>query len=124
MAIKNLLPLIAVCVSANAWSQKLEPRSDCTYQTETTVNNQGQVTTKQVERCVEEPGIDVPKLKIGDIVRNNQLLQHPVIKIDFYYRGVKCRWFAQANSTQNDLVQYQGIACEVQPNVWRIIDKF
>lgn len=124
MAIKNLLPLIAVMATTAAYGQKLEPRSDCTYQNETTVINNATVTTRQTERCVEEPGVDVARLRIGDVVRSNQLLQHPVIKIDFHYRGVNCRWFAQALSTQKDLVQYQGIACEVQPNVWRIIDKF
>ncbi len=124
MAVKNLLPLIAFVTVTSAWSQKLEPRSDCTYESETTVNNRGSVTTRQTERCVEEPGVDVPRLRIGDIVRSNQLLQHPVIKIDFYYRGINCRWFAQAQTANSDLVQYQGIACEVQPNVWRIIDKF
>jgi hypothetical protein len=105
-------------------AQKLEPRSDCTYQIETTVINNKTVITRQTEKCVEEPGIEIPKLKIGDVVRSNQLLRHPVIDIDFYYKQTKCRWFAQTHTVQKDLVQFQGIACEVQSNVWRIVDKF
>ena len=58
MAIKNLLPLIAVMATTAAYGQKLEPRSDCTYQNETTVVNNATVTTRQTERCVEEPGVD------------------------------------------------------------------
>lgn len=124
MAIKNLLPLIVLAVATGAQAQRLEPRSECTYESETTVRNHRDTTTRQTERCVEEPGVDVPKLHIGDIVRGNQLLVHPVIHNDFYYKQTKCRWFAQADTARKDLVQYQGIACEIQPNVWRIIDKF
>lgn len=124
MAIKNFLSLIFVVYATSAQSQKLEPRSDCIYHSESTVLNNRTVITKQTEKCVEEPGVEVPQLKIGDLVRSNQLLKHPVIDKDFNYKQTKCRWFAQAHSVQKDLVQYQGIACEVQPNVWRIIDKF
>lgn len=124
MAVKNLLSLILVIQVFTVQAQKLEPRSDCTYQIETTVVNNKTVITRQTEKCVEEPGIEIPKLKIGDVVRSNQLLRHPVIDIDFYYKQTKCRWFAQAHTVQKDLVQFQGIACEVQPNVWRIVDKF
>ena len=124
MATKNLLSVIVALSAVTAQAQRLEPRSECTYESETTVQNHSTVNTRQTERCVEEPGVDVPKLHIGDIVRGTQLLVHPVIHNDFYYKQTKCRWFAQADTAYKDLVQYQGIACEIQPNVWRIIDKF
>lgn len=124
MATKNLLPLVITVLCAHSWAQKLEPRSECTFHSQSTVTSQGTITTTQIERCVEEPGVEIAKLRIGDTVRASQLPKHPVIDIDFYYRQTKCRWFAQAQSVQKDLVQYQGIACLIQPNVWRIIDKF
>jgi hypothetical protein len=124
MATKNLLPLMLLCCWLNSHSQSLKPRSECLYEQEIVVNDGNSTTVRQKEKCVEEPEVNVSKLQIGNIVRGNQLLIHPVIKSDFVYKQTKCRWFAQADTAQKDLVQYQGIACEIQPNVWRIIDKF
>ena len=126
MATKNLLPLILVVGlnSAYAQTQTLEPRFECWYERMTTLDNSKFSSTRETEKCVEEPGVEVPKFHIGDLVRGQHLLIHPVIKQDFYYKGAKCRWFSQADTARKDLVHYQGIACEIQPNAWKVIDKF
>jgi len=101
-----------------------EGRTECRYEVKTDQNAQGHMNSTKQETCVEEPGVEVRSMNIGDMVRGVQLPQHPVIKQDFVYRHTVCRWFAETGSNQRDLVQYQGIACQVQPNIWQVIDKF
>ncbi len=120
MAIKNLLPLILVC---SAQAQVLPEVHECTY--ERVIEQNGTlVRSIHRERCIEDSRREIRPVQIGSIIRSNQVSSHPVIRNDFYYQGTRCRWFAELNAAQRDLVQFQGIMCEVQPNVWRIVDKF
>lgn len=120
MAIKNLLPLIVVC---SVQAQVLPEIHECTY--ERTIEQNGTlVRSTQKERCVEDSQKEIRPVRIGDVIRINQVNPHPVIRNDFVYQRTRCRWFAELNAAQRDLVQFQGIICEVQPNVWRVIDKF
>jgi len=126
MAIKDLLLLVAIVCATLAPTvdaQTLEGRTECRYESGTERTDRG-IVDYQRERCVEEPGQTVRQVRIGDLVRESWVRQHPVIKQDFAYRGNRCRWFLESGTAQRDLVQYQGIICEVQPNAWRVIDKF
>jgi hypothetical protein len=127
MAIKNklLLGLVVVaCLYSTVEAQTLEGRTECRYERNTEQSANGSISTYQRERCVEEPGQTVRQVRIGDLVRESWVREHPVIKQDFAYRGNRCRWFLESGTAERDLVQYQGIICEVQPNAWRVIDKF
>ncbi len=127
MAIKNLLLLIGivgVILASTVEAETLEGRSECRYEVQTEKFPNGKLQTYQKERCIEEPGQTVRSFRVGDLVRDTWVTQHPVIKDYFGYRGNKCRWFVESSTAQRDLVQYQGIICEVQPNAWRVIDKF
>jgi hypothetical protein len=120
MAIKNLLPLI---VFFSAQAQVLPEIHECTY--ERIIEKNGTlVRSIQRERCVEDSQREIRPVRIGDVIRSNQVNPHPIIRNDFFYQQTRCRWFAELNAAQRDLVQFQGIMCEVQSNVWRVIDKF
>ena len=107
----------------SAQAQVLPEVHQCTY--ERVVERNGTlVRSVQREHCVEDSQREIKPVRIGDVVRLSQVNSHPVIKNDFFYQKTKCRWFAEVNSAQRDLVQFQGIVCEIQPNVWRVIDKF
>lgn len=124
MAIKNLLPLSLLVCTLAVSAQRLEGRSECRYEQRTETLPNGRVQNYAKEVCVEEPAVEIQRLQIGNVVRIGQLKPHPVITQEFAYKQTRCRWFAETDTSQRDLVQYQGIACEVQPNVWRVIDKF
>lgn len=127
MAIKNsmfLISIIGLMLTSMAVAETLEGRSECNYEVQTEKFSDGKLQTYQKERCVEEPGQTVHSFRVGDLIRETWASQHPVVKDYFRYRGNKCRWFLESATAQRDLVQYQGIICEVQPNAWRVIDKF
>ena len=127
MAIKNALLLgfvLVVILGSTVDAQTLEGRTECRYERNTEQNANGSTSTYQRERCVEEPGQTVRQVHIGDLIRVSWVQEHSVIKQDFAYRGNRCRWFLESGTAERDLVQYQGIICEVQPNAWRVIDKF
>ena len=123
--IKSIIPLVFVIgLWHTAEAETLEGRSECNYEVRTEKFPNGKLHTYQKERCVEEPGQTVHTVQIGDLVRETWVTVHPIIKDYFGYRNNRCRWFVESNMAQKDLVQYQGIICEVQPNAWRVIDKF
>lgn len=127
MAIKNALLLgfiLVVILGSTVDAQTLEGRTECRYERNTEQGANGSISTYQREQCVEEPGQTVRQVRIGDLVRASWVQPHPVVKQDFAYRGNRCRWFLESGTAERDLVQYQGIICEVQPNAWRVIDKF
>lgn len=127
MAIKDLLLVIfitGIILGSTVEAETLEGRSECNYEVQTEKLPDGKLRTYQKERCVEEPGQTVRQVLIGQLVRETWVNRHPVITQYFDYRGNRCRWFLESGAAQKDLVQYQGIICEVQPNVWRVIDKF
>lgn len=122
---KSIVPLILVINLCNtARAETLEGRTECNYEVQTEKFPNGKLHTYQKERCIEEPGQTVRTVRIGDLVRESWVTKHPIIKDYFGYRGNRCRWFLESDSAQKDLVQYQGIICEVQPNAWRVVDKF
>lgn len=85
-----------------------------------------QVRARIEETCVEQSAIRVRSVQIGDVVRDTEVGVHPVITQNFMYKANTCRWFFEPGVSRNngDLVAGQGIICQVQPLVWRVIDKF
>jgi len=127
MAIKDLLfaVLIAtVMLASTVEAETLQGRTECDYQVQTEKFSDGKIKTYQKEKCIEEPGQTVRQVYLGQLVRETWVSRHPVIDQYFNYRGNRCRWFLESGAAERDLVQYQGIICEVQPNAWRVVDKF
>lgn len=119
---KRLLILAVIATSAQA--EIVPGYADCKYRA-VTKNVGGQdIVAEQSNTCIEEPPVEVKKVKIGDLVRLEHVQAHPVIHQPFIYRGTTCRWFIEPGTQGRDLVAYQGIVCQVNPTVWRVIDKF
>jgi hypothetical protein len=110
---------------ATGGTQTIPERRSCRT---TTVNeyNDGRVSAKIAEQCVEESAIQMRAARIGDLVRPTEVAEHPVIPQEFAYKGTTCRWYYEPGvaSGSRDITTVQGIICQVRPAVWRIIDKF
>ena len=119
---KRLLILAVFATSAHA--EIVPGYADCKYRATTKNINGHEVVTEQSNTCIEEPPVEVKKVRIGDLVRLEHVQTHPVIYQPFIYRGTQCRWFIEPGTQNRDLVAYQGIVCQVNPAVWRVIDKF
>jgi hypothetical protein len=105
------------CTLAVSAQTVLPERFEERFEIRTIRHSDGRVEVHKQTTAVEEPGVELRQVRIGDIVRAGHLNPHPVIKDEFVYMQSRCRWF-------RDLVQYQVIACQLQPNVWQVIDKF
>lgn len=112
-----LFVALAFCTLAHSQTQKLDSRTECRYEQKTEQAANGRVQNHVKEVCIEEPGVELKQVRIGEFVRLGHLSPHPVIQNEFVYLNSRCRWF-------RDLIQYQIIACQVQPNIWQVVDKF
>ena len=119
---KKILLLAFIATSAQA--EIVPGYADCKYRAVTTDVGGQTVLAEQSNTCIEEPPVEIKKVKIGDLVRLEHIQQHPVIRQPFIYRETQCRWFIEPGTSGRDLVTYQGIVCQVHPTVWRVIDKF
>jgi hypothetical protein len=117
LLMKKLALLLLVATTVHAQTTVLPERYEEKFESGVTRYGNGTVQTYSRSTRVEEPGVELRQVRIGDLVRENHLSPHPVVKQDFVYMQSRCRWF-------RDLIQYQIIACQVQPNVWQVIDKF
>lgn len=105
--------------------QTVPERRSCRTET-VKQNNNGIVTAKFTEQCIEESAVKIRPVQIGDLVRSNEVGSHPVVTQEFLYKANRCRWFFESGASRGngDLAPTQGIMCQVRPAVWRIIDKF
>lgn len=117
MATKDLLLILYFCTLAASAQTVLPERMEERFETKTIKLPDGRIETWQRSTRVEEPGVELKQVRIGELVRESHLSPHPVIQKEFVYLQSRCRWF-------RDLIQHQVIACQVQPNVWQVIDKF
>lgn len=64
------------------------------------------------------------KTKIGSVVDISQLNPHTNYPKRFYHNGTECKWFLEPSWTGKDVIQFQGIACQLEPTKWVVVDKF
>jgi hypothetical protein len=77
------------------------------------------------EHCVDEPGVQVRRVNLGEVIREGAVASHTVIPSYFQYKNQNCRWFQENNVHSGDAVTYQGIICETSTkSAWQVIDKF
>lgn len=118
------LTLALLLIAPVAYAEVVPGVSGCMYRSEVQ-NIQGrQVIASEASTCVEEPPVEIRKVKIGDYVRIGQVQSHPTQRSPFMYRGAVCWWFSEPGAKGRDMIMYQGIMCEVKPNVWQVVDKF
>jgi hypothetical protein len=98
-------------------TQSLPARYTEQFETTTTKRTDGSIETAARSVRVEEPGLELKQVVIGEIVRPEHLRAFPVKMPKFVYNLSACTWYL-------DLAQYRVIACEVKPNVLQVVDKF
>jgi hypothetical protein len=95
--------------------QALPERFEERFESRTTAMPNGQIETYRKSVRVEEPGIELKQVRLGEIVREEHLL--PIKLPNLTYNQMTCRWF-------KDVAQFTVIACRIQTNVWQVVDKF
>jgi hypothetical protein len=85
----------------------------------------GRVTVEQNMVCNDQPEITVRSVKRGEMVRESEVRPHPNFPKPFVYRTARCRWFIEPEvHPGSDLLQRQGIICQVNGNEWQVVDKW
>ena len=87
--------------------------------------NGGNMAVEQNMVCNEQPEIKVRTVKRGEMVRESEVRPHPNFPKPFVYRTAQCRWFIEPEvHPGRDLLQRQGIICQVNGNEWQVVDKW
>jgi hypothetical protein len=87
--------------------------------------NGGNMAVEQNMVCTDQPEIKVKSVKRGEIVRESEVRPHPHFPKSFAYRTAQCRWFIEPEvHPGRDLLQRQGIICQVNGNEWQVVDKW
>jgi hypothetical protein len=85
----------------------------------------GNMVVEQNMVCNEQPEIRVRSVKRGEMVRESEVRTHPHFPKPFAYRTAQCRWFIEPEvHPGRDLLQRQGIICQVNGNEWQVVDKW
>jgi hypothetical protein len=113
---KNLL-ILTVFISQLAFA------GDCKVTT-VTVERNGQVEAETRTVCKEGATPDT-KLKIGDVILENEVGQAPVTKYFTYHRQ-RCRMFEEQAIFQKKIRDYYGVICQMDSNGsnWVVVDKW
>lgn len=87
--------------------------------------NGGNLAVEQNMVCNDQPEIKVRSVKRGEMVRESEVRPHPNFPRQFVYRTAQCRWFIEPEvHPGRDLLQRQGIICQVNGNEWQVVDKW
>lgn len=85
----------------------------------------GNLAVEQNIVCTDQPEIKVRVVKRGELVRESEVRPHPNFPKQFKYRTAQCRWFIEPEvSPGRDLLQRQGVICQVNGNEWQVVDKW
>ena len=75
--------------------------------------------------CDERPVVQVRPVQRGEHVHESEVLPHPNFPKPFIYRTSVCRWFIEPEVRPGrDLLQRQGIICQLHDNEWQVVDKW
>lgn len=79
--------------------------------------------------CSDVEPIRVHPVRIGDIVWESEtdMSAHPEERKYFTYKFTQCRYFAERNAKDQNLLIYQGVICRIDTtpgSKWRVIDKY
>jgi hypothetical protein len=87
--------------------------------------NGGNLTVEQNMVCNDRPEIKVRVVQRGELVRESEVRLHPNFPKPFAYRTNQCRWFIEPEvHPGRDLLQRQGIICQINGNEWQVVDKW
>jgi hypothetical protein len=87
--------------------------------------NGANLAVEQNMVCNEQPEIKVRTVKRGELIRESEVRPHPNFPRPFAYRTAQCRWFIEPEvHPGRDLLQRQGIICQVNGPEWQVVDKW
>jgi len=87
--------------------------------------NGGRMNIEQNTVCDDRPVIKVRTVQRGERVRESEVLPHPNFPKPFVYRTATCRWFIEPEvHPGRDLLQRQGIICQLHDAEWQVVDKW
>ena len=85
----------------------------------------GRITVEQNMVCTDQPAVEVRSVRLGEQVRESEVRPHPNFPKPFRYRTNLCRWFIEPEvHAGRDLLQRQGIICQIAGNTWQVVDKW
>lgn len=87
--------------------------------------NGGNMNMEQNMVCNDRPAIQVKKVQRGEHIKESEVLPHPNFPKPFRYRTSTCRWFIEPEVRPGrDLLQRQGIICQLHDSDWQVVDKW
>lgn len=85
----------------------------------------GNVNLEQNMVCDDRPARQVRTVQRGERVRESEVLPHPNFPKPFKYRTSTCKWFIEPEVRPGrDLLQRQGIICQLHDSEWQVVDKW
>lgn len=85
----------------------------------------GNINMEQNMVCNDRPEIKVKTVQRGERIKESEVLPHPNFPRPFQYRTSTCRWFIEPEVRPGrDLLQRQGIICQLHGSEWQVVDKW
>jgi hypothetical protein len=114
----NKILLIMLFLSFNALAD------NCKVVTVTTENN-GKVENQTSTVCKEGVTVE-PKIKIGDVILENEVAKNPQVSNYFKYRNSQCRMFIEHTAYNKQMRIYHGVICQLDGSDtnWLVVDKW
>jgi hypothetical protein len=110
--------ILLMFLSANAYAE------NCKVVTVTTENN-GKVDKQTSIVCKE--GITVqPKIRIGDVILENEVAKNPKVDMYFSHNNSQCRMFIEHTAQNKEMKIYHGVICQLDGSDtnWLVVDKW
>lgn len=83
------------------------------------------INVEQNMVCDDRPEIKIRTVQRGEHVKESEVKPHPNFPKPFIYRTSTCRWFIEPEVRPGrDLLQRQGIICQLHDSDWQVVDKW
>lgn len=82
---------------------------------------------EQQMTCYDGPEYNIRKVKVGDVVRDSEVEQHPTVRKYYAYQRTQCRYYGEHTMVKDNLAFYQGVMCRIDSSrnpKWQIMDKW
>lgn len=77
--------------------------------------------------CYDGPEYNTHTVKVGDVVHDSEVEQHPTVRRYYAYQKTQCRYYAEHTMVKDSLAYYQGVMCRIDSGPspkWQIMDKW
>jgi hypothetical protein len=84
-----------------------------------------QAISEKTMVCTDNPELDaLRRTNPGTMGPSHQFRPHPDYPNRFWHNGAQCRMFLEPAWNGRDIQSFQGIICQVQDDIWVVVDKF